>query len=115
MPISAQSTVVLRSVNWFWPAYMRRGYLLDVTARLEACLVGPERTAELEAALAPMYSPGHLTAMLLDRYAHVPMVSPFRRHIGEAIEAAYLGLFHPAVATLDRAPHSQREDVDDGG
>lgn len=79
---------------------MRRGYVLDLVARLEARPEGPERTAEFEAALAPMYPPGHLAAMLLDRYAHVPMVSPFRRHIGEAIEAAYLGLFHAAVATL---------------
>jgi hypothetical protein len=98
--LGAHSRTVLRSVNWFWPAYMRRGYVVDLITRLETRPEGPERTAEFESALAPMYSPGHLAAMLLDRYAHVPMVSPFRRHIGEAIEAAYLGLFHAAVATM---------------
>ncbi len=43
-----------------------------------------------------MYSAGHLAAMLLERYAHVPMVSPFRRQIGEAIEAAFLGVWFVA-------------------
>jgi hypothetical protein len=100
MSISTRSRDVLRSVNWFWPAYMRRGYVMDLIARLEAEPIGPQRTAVFEASLAPMYTPGHMAAMLLDRYGSVPMVSLFRRQIGEAIEAAHLGLHHAAVALL---------------
>jgi hypothetical protein len=79
---------------------MKREHVLDVVRKIEAHPERPERTKAFEAALKPMYSAGHLAAMLLDRYAHVPMVAPFRSHIGQAIEAAFLGLYHSAVATL---------------
>lgn len=100
MPLGPRAKAVLRSVNWFWPAYMTRGYVHALIKKLEAHPEGPERTSVFEAELKPMYSAGHLAAMLLDRYAHVPMVAPFRSHIGQAIEAAFLGLYHSAVATL---------------
>lgn len=100
MTISVRSRTVLRSVNWFWPAYMRREHVLQLISKLEAQPVGPQRDAVFEAALPPMYSAGHNAAMLLDRYAHVPMVKSFHRQIGEAMEAAYLGLYYAAVALL---------------
>ena len=53
MTISDRSRAVLRSVNWFWPAYMRRGYVMDLIAKLEAEPVGPQRIAVFEHLLQP--------------------------------------------------------------
>jgi hypothetical protein len=100
MALNTQPLEVLRSVNWFWPAYIRRGYVLDLVSRLSSEPAGPKRTAIFETALPDLYTEGHLAAMLLHRYSVVPMVNTYSRQLSEAIEAAHLGLHHAAVALL---------------
>ncbi|AAN67905.1 hypothetical protein RPN52_12195 [Pseudomonas putida] len=56
-----------------------------------------ERIGEI---LAEVYTPSHLSAMVLNRYPNVPIVSEYKESIAEAVSAHFLGLGHVAVAGL---------------
>lgn len=75
--MSARSRAVLRSVNWFWPAYMRRGYVLDLITRLETRLEGL------------------LTFILTFRTSGISMMAP-----DMTVQARHLGLYFLALREI---------------
>jgi hypothetical protein len=54
----------------------------------------------LETALAPIYGPVNLAAMVLERYPLAPIIQNYKLTIEEAVEAHFLGLDHVAVGGL---------------
>lgn len=54
----------------------------------------------IEEILSSVYTTGHMAAMVLNRYPHVPFISEYQISISEAVEAHFLGLGHAAVAGL---------------
>ncbi|QGT80616.1 hypothetical protein [Pseudomonas coronafaciens] len=55
---------------------------------------------QLTAVLSRIYTPAHLAAMVVSRYAHTKVIDLYAETISEAIEAHLLGLDHIAVAGL---------------
>jgi hypothetical protein len=90
---------VLTSVEWIFPAYLRLGVLQELAEEIEAAAPA-DKHGVLAGRLPSLYSADDLAVMLLERYRKLPHVSDFGRQIGEAIEAAHLGLFCAAVTTL---------------
>lgn len=88
-----------RSADWILPAHIMFDVLADLAADICAAPTG-EKHEVLESALPRIYDEEYSAIMLLARYSKVPFVAEFSAEIAEAIEAAQLGLFHPAVATL---------------
>jgi len=87
------------SVGWFIPPYMQLGILGKIAAEIQAA--GARYTQkDLEGALARLYEPVGLAAMVLHRYPVVPIIRDFKITIREAIEAHFMGLDHVAVGGL---------------
>jgi hypothetical protein len=94
-------------VGWFIPPYIQMGVLSSLAAEIAAA---PNNFTQfdlenftqfdLESALAKIYEPIGLAAMVLHRYPVVPIVQDFACTIGEAIEAHFMGLDHLAVGGL---------------
>jgi hypothetical protein len=99
MTLSPTVRDTLTSAGWIWPAYIRNGVVYKLAEDLRALPVA-DRPAFLETALPGLYRSDDLAVMLLERYRKVPLIAPHQAAISEAIEAAHLGLFHAAVATL---------------
>lgn len=55
---------------------------------------------KLSGVLSTIYTPAHLAAMVVSRYAHTEVINLYAETISEAIEAHLLGLNHVAVAGL---------------
>lgn len=86
-------------VGWFIPPFAQMGFLSKVA--IEILRPGSQFSLDdLESALAHLYEPHGLAAMVTDRYSTVPFVSKYKATIAEAIEAHFLGLHHVAVAGL---------------
>ena len=54
----------------------------------------------IEEIIARAYPPGHMAAMVVNRYPNVPFIKEYQITIKEAVEAHYLGLDHVAVAGI---------------
>lgn len=88
-----------QSVDWIIPAYIRLGALKEVADAIRAA-APPGKHAVLERELPLLYPADDLATMFLERYSKIKLVAGFRAMIGEALEAAHLGLFHVAVGAL---------------
>lgn len=86
---------VFNRVGWFIPPYVRIGYLMDVIKD-----VNENEQENLEDLLAVIYTEDHLSAMVVERYPFVPVISDYSQIIGESIKAHFLGLHHVAVSGL---------------
>jgi hypothetical protein len=87
------------SVDWIVPAYIQLGVLRRLAAQILRA-APTDKHAVLARELPLLYQPEDLAAMLLERYAKIKHVDAFKVQIAEALEAAQLGLFHAAIATL---------------
>jgi hypothetical protein len=86
-------------VGWFIPPYMQLGALHQIAR--EIAIAGQHFTQQdLERALARLYEPEGLAAMVSHRYPVVPIIQDFKITIREAIEAHFLGLDHVAAGGL---------------
>ncbi|QQN27123.1 MULTISPECIES: hypothetical protein [Pseudomonas syringae group] len=54
----------------------------------------------IEEILSRVYPPGHMAAMVVNRYPNVPFISKYQVTIRESVEAHFLGLDHVAVAGI---------------
>jgi hypothetical protein len=88
-----------QSVDWIIPPYIRLGVPKGVAGRIRAAAPS-EKHAVLDRELPLLYPADDLAAMFLERYTKLKLVAEFRAIIGEAMEAAHLGLFHAAVGAL---------------
>lgn len=87
------------SVGWFTPPYVAMGFLSALAKNINDSN-GSFDQKNLEHALALIYSPENLAAMVLHRYPITPQVFEFKSTIAEAIEAHFMGLNHVAVGGL---------------
>lgn len=86
---------IFNGIGWFIPPYVRMGYLMDITQD-----VVQNDTTNLEQLLSQIYSANSLSAMVVDRYPFVPIVSDYSQIISESIKAHFLGLHHVSVSGL---------------
>jgi hypothetical protein len=86
-------------VGWFIPPYMQMGIIGQIAGEIEAAR-GQFTQTDLEAALARLYEPEGLAAMVLSRYPVTPIIRDYQATIGEAVEAHFLGLDHVAAGGL---------------
>jgi hypothetical protein len=75
--------------------------------------------SKLERTLSIIYSAEALAAIVVHRYAIVPVIKQFKSTIAESIEAHFMRLDHVAIATAKHRPwHStsgrRRDRIDDG-
>ena len=85
-------------VGWFIPPYMQLGVLNEIAAEIAAA---PQfNQNDLERALARLYEPVGLAAMVLHRYPMTPIIMSYKTTIREAIEAHFFGLDHVAASGL---------------
>lgn len=89
----------LQAVGWMWPAYISNGAVEDLIDELKRAPAS-DRPEILATHLARFYSAAGLAPMVVHRYRRVPVVRDHASLIEQAVEAAQLGLFAPAVATL---------------
>ena len=89
----------LAKVGWFIPPYMQMGAIAEIAAKIELA-DGKFTQPELEGALARLYEPFGLAAMVLHRYPFVPFIQDYKITIREAVEANFLGLDHVAIGGL---------------
>lgn len=90
---------VLLEVGWMWPAYVSNRVVWDLLGELRAARPS-ERKAIVERTFPAIYPPGSLATGFLGLYIVVPILQEFATSIEEAIEAAMMGRFTAAVATL---------------
>ncbi len=88
----------LNSVGWFIPPCLSIGFLRMLQEAIDGGQLANHKG--LEAALTTAYSPGHLAAMVCERYPITPYVRDYAAIISEAVEAHCLGLGHVAVTGL---------------
>ncbi|MGJ8647813.1 MAG: hypothetical protein ACSHXJ_13020 [Marinomonas colpomeniae] len=86
---------IFNDVGWFIPPYVRIGYLMDIIKD-----VNQNDQINLEQLLSHIYNADGLSAMVVDRYPFVPIISDYSQIISEAIKAHFLGLHHVAVSGL---------------
>jgi hypothetical protein len=86
-------------VGWFIPPYMQLGVLHQIASEIQTAGVAFSQH-DLEGALARLYEPTGLAAMVLHRYPVTPIVKDYKITIREAIEAHFLGLDHVAAGGL---------------
>lgn len=86
---------IFNGVGWFIPPYVRIGYLMEITQDV----IQNEQT-NLEQLLSHIYNADGLSAMVVDRYPFVPVISDYSQIISESIKAHFLGLHHIAVSGL---------------
>ncbi len=86
------------SVGWFIPAFVQVGYLCEIEQAISKGAITDQK--HLESALAPLYLPEHVAAMVCERYPLDPFVREYKAIIGESVEAHFLGLGHAAIAAL---------------
>jgi len=86
---------IFNGVGWFIPPYVRIGYLMDIIQDV----IQNEQT-NLEQLLSHIYNADGLSAMVVDRYPFVPIISDYSQIISESIKAHFLGLHHVAVSGL---------------
>lgn len=92
----ARHKAAFNSVGWFIPPYVQVGYLSSIEHAISQRVITDQ--PHLEDALAPIFSPEHIAAMVCERYPITPFVQDYQAIIGEAVEAHFLGLGHAAVA-----------------
>jgi hypothetical protein len=86
-------------VGWFIPPYMQLGILNKIAS--EIAVAGDQFSQkDLEGALARLYEPEGLAAMVLHRYSRAPVIQDYQVTIREAIEAHFMGLDHIAIGGL---------------
>ncbi len=88
-----------QSVGWFIPPYVQMGFLSQLAGKILSSSQ-PMTVDDFEVELAQLYGPAGLAAMVLHRYPIVPILSEYRRTIGESIESHFMGLHHVAVTGL---------------
>lgn len=80
------------------PPFSNMGILHEL---IQIIREGPmDMDERLSAVLSQIYTPSHLAAMVVSRYAHTNVIALYAETISEAIEAHLLGLDHVAVAGL---------------
>lgn len=86
-------------VGWFIPPYVQQGVLTDIAVDIRDAGAGFTQD-DLQRALARLYEPEGLAAMVLHRYPITPIIQDYSATIREAIEAHFMGLHHVAVGGL---------------
>ena len=89
----------LTSVGWFVPPYVGVG-LLETVALNITQTQGRFTEDDLERVLGFIYTPNHMSSMVVSRYPEFPVVALYRETIAEAIVAHFSGLRHVAVGGL---------------
>lgn len=89
--------VAFNKVGWFIPPYVMVGYLEQMVKKIEGGYITFDNLSE---ALAPLYSPENLAAMVTERYPEIPYISEYKEIISESIEAHFSGSNHIAVSGL---------------
>jgi len=87
------------NVGWFLPPYVTLGYLGNMVNEINTNGESFSQI-DLENLLVRIYTKGHLSAMVAERYPITPYVSEFKEIISESVKAHFLGLDHLAVIGL---------------
>jgi len=88
-----------KQVGWIVPPYVGLGALSFIAKEINDAAPAEQHDV-LKAALARIYAPERLAAMVVHRYRVLPHVQGFATIISEGVQAHFLGLDHAAVASL---------------